>query len=66
MNRKYNDPLYSRNKWMMIDVCNAEIEELKSMELILNEEMKDLLELIWTIGVYYVMRLMSYDLSIFK
>ena len=67
MNRKHNDPLYSRDKRVVIaDVCNAETGELESMELILSEEMKGLLELVWAAGVYYVVGLMGYGLPIFK
>jgi len=66
MTRKHNDPLYSRDKRVVIDVCNAETGELESMELILSEEMKALLELVWAAGVYYVVGLMGYGLPIFK
>jgi hypothetical protein len=37
VDRKRNDPLYSRDKRVVISVPNPETEEMESMELILSE-----------------------------
>ena len=51
---------------MLISVPIPGTEEMESMELILTEQMKGLLELVWAAGVYYVVGLMGYGLPIFK
>jgi len=65
IDRKRNDPFYSRNRRVVFPVVNVETQKVESWELILSENMKGILEIVWD-QVHYVEGLMGYGHPLFE
>ena len=65
IDRKHNDPFYSRDRRVVFPVVNVETQKEESWELILSENMKGILETVWN-QVHYVEGLMGYGNPLFE
>ena len=65
IDRRHDDPFYSRDRRVVFPVVNVETQKVESWELILSENMKGILETVWN-QVHYVEGLMGYGHPLFE